>query len=902
MSYNSLTQYYLDDFEFVKRVAASDMRVIDMLRFKQTGKLFLSITYIKFYVIESQMHKFLQRLELISRFSHPAVAKIFGYILPKHEKKCPSILISSLKRGNLAKYIEDSVLRTKKTKLDTSTIFKIIIGVASFLKYIHSIGIVHGDLQPTSIFLNENFEPILLPGVASRSPYYKNAGQTCEFSTELISSPEILSGELKKPNFESDVYAFGVLVFRFCSNKMLFNQSDISLSFKDNILQGRRFIIPSFTYIFLKETIENCWAQNPANRPNMKDVFTKLNRDIPIFLHENITDDYKQYVSRLCDVTDLSITESSDYSYSSAENTLFLTGKSTEVFDIDKLKKSDAYKFIKSHHLLSIKQKYEFIHILKLQITLVEINSTNFDKSFNWIYKNIKWNNMKQIDLFIRTLFIATQVRWKNLSTIANLFKKISMKTESNTNQIKDIFVSMLFKEMSYYEPFPKMTSVVSLLRQLTDCRLYQPSYIVDTIYNFYKSDTSPKRNSCLIFAWFADYIYNHNQTAYKEICQEFEKHTNNPYFPMAYQDFYTDLKTEYEKDWSQYVMCLNNVQGTRGIKTEIIHDDIVNFRNRRMEDITSHGKFKPDIFESCYALAYKPNATMYSAAYASMRIFSRMIQSVNFQASRDERGFRPTHFVGVGGSEAIYNIVAPQIGSSNDVLIGALAFHQHLIEMKQFAREKFEPSRPDMFGNHMLIAAATSNNLFGVINLILKHVDPLVEEIFNKTALHAAAENGQLEVLSFMLLTCPESVNSQNTFGQTALHMAIEHSRNSCAMKLIKCESINLNMQDDDGYTPLIYAIMQKDVDIVKKILSKENCNVNIKAKNGMTALHFAAKNYNADIIALLLKRNDINTEIMDKKDRKAIDLLNETQKQEFIHIMSQDKTIDNANNCRIC
>jgi serine/threonine protein kinase len=45
-------------------------------------------------------------------------------------------------------------------KLDWSTIFKIILGIAQGLEYLHErCCIVHGDLKPTNILLDKDYNP-----------------------------------------------------------------------------------------------------------------------------------------------------------------------------------------------------------------------------------------------------------------------------------------------------------------------------------------------------------------------------------------------------------------------------------------------------------------------------------------------------------------------------------------------------------------------------------------------------------------------------------------------------------------------------------------------------------------------------------------------------------------------
>lgn len=900
MSFNHERQLNPDDFQFIKRVSGTEIRLIDLFIEKKTQKNYYGITFIKHSINGNSRDKFISRFEKIRQLNHPAIYTPIGFFMPNSDKIiCQTLIFENKINGVLAYYLEKSILRAPKTVLDTSTVMKILVGVASGLNYLHSNGFICGDLQPSSIFLNENYEPAIIAAFSTSNIYNITKVKTMDIATDIISPPEVLNGEADKLSPSSDIYAFAILVFRFVCKKMLFHGSDVSLSFYDNIVKGNRFLIPQYCYTFLREIIEKCWSQDPKDRPIISDVYMKLLKDIPLYLALNIKEKYTEYVN------DLHYFESKNANKNSKgkknDNNTFTADFTSNVFGVDQLKSSEAYKYIEENPNFSSHDKKYFKHILKLQNRIIDLYPSNFMSNVDWIKKNIEWDSATSLNLISRTILLAVMIRWRDIGTYANLFKILVVKPKRQ--RLKQLFLVELFNQLSIYEPFPKMNAVLLFLRNLVDCRCYNPKDIVWSIDSFYKTMAKVKRNACLLFAYFADHIFKLNNQLYQKLSQLYESYQDNPFFPKPYQKFYKDLKDVFEKDWNTYLNVLYSVKGSKGLVTEIIHDDIASFlESQTVDDDFVHLKIESNIFEPCHVLGYRPNVTMYCAAYSANRIFNKMVQFANFYGVKDDNGHRVGFFTGASGCIGIYNIVSSTYANTNDILIGAISFHQHIIAQKQFNREKSDPSLPDNFGNYAFVAAATYNNLFGMINLILKKVDPNVEENFSRVALHAAAENGHLEVLSYIIAECPNSINFQNLFGQTALHIAIEHGHINCAEKLIKSKKIDLNVQDDKGFSPLFCAIEHKCTSIVKMLIENQSCNVNLQNKKGKTPLHWAAKHSTKEIVTLLLTRSDINGDIQDMKGKKAADFFSlvSLKKSKLSEFHCTAETFEKTN-CRI-
>ncbi|PIN11969.1 26S proteasome regulatory complex, subunit PSMD10 [Handroanthus impetiginosus] len=131
-------------------------------------------------------------------------------------------------------------------------------------------------------------------------------------------------------------------------------------------------------------------------------------------------------------------------------------------------------------------------------------------------------------------------------------------------------------------------------------------------------------------------------------------------------------------------------------------------------------------------------------------------------------------------------------------------------------------------------------------------------------SALHVAAANGQIEVLS-VLLERSGNPDILNRHKQTPLMLAAMHGKTSCVERLIQAGANILLFDTLYGRTCLHYAAYYGHSDCLKLILSAANSTpvaqswgfsrfVNIRDGSGATPLHLAARQRRSDCVHILL------------------------------------------------
>ena len=204
----------------------------------------------------------------------------------------------------------------------TGSILHQLIDIATGLGYLHSNGVIHGDLKGVSIHQLYNAHPtISLTNTLQPNILLDRSGRAritdfglaqhalgtvsmAEGQSTRWTAPEILS-ERKTPSRLGDVFAFGMVMIEVCCDWATVRLSQINhrftffprkaftgtVPFDDHsslmvvaaIMDGRRPPRPTNTTLTddLWELVQRCWSDDPDKRPRMLQVLLALNSTIP---------------------------------------------------------------------------------------------------------------------------------------------------------------------------------------------------------------------------------------------------------------------------------------------------------------------------------------------------------------------------------------------------------------------------------------------------------------------------------------------------------------------------------------------------------------------------------------------------------------------------------------------
>ncbi|KAL8540775.1 hypothetical protein ACS0TY_002119 [Phlomoides rotata] len=237
---------------------------------------------------EDDLFNFLSEIGIIAHINHPNTAKMIGYGV---EGGAFLVLhLSSL--GSLG-----SRLHGSNEKLEWSKRYKIILGIAEGLRYLHEScerRIIHRDIKADNILLCEDYEPQICDfGLSKWLPKQWSHHNATKFEgTFGYFAPEYFMHGIVDE--KTDVFSFGVLLLEIVTGRQALDESKKSLVLWAKPLldknEVKELVDPSLGNDNYDEeemsrvisTASSCIEQSPVLRPRMSQVITLLKGDIVV--------------------------------------------------------------------------------------------------------------------------------------------------------------------------------------------------------------------------------------------------------------------------------------------------------------------------------------------------------------------------------------------------------------------------------------------------------------------------------------------------------------------------------------------------------------------------------------------------------------------------------------------
>ncbi|KAF4593005.1 hypothetical protein EYR38_008712 [Pleurotus pulmonarius] len=238
---------------------------------------------IKFLEIQSgpnmaaKVAEYLRRETLVwGRLKHPHILDLIGICsgLDNPMSHVPALVSPYCPHGNLSQYLEG---KPPIQRLPLAS------QVASAVHYIHAKDIIHGDIKPENILIDEHGRPLLCDFGRSRIVGVDGFDTTLT-SSQHYTAPELLSYEddivpLTKP---SDIFSLTITLLRIVTDLRPFHprKGPVIIGL---FLEGKA-PVPVAGYAKCEEMSQDLWdlfdkgwSYNPTNRPNADEYVQELN-------------------------------------------------------------------------------------------------------------------------------------------------------------------------------------------------------------------------------------------------------------------------------------------------------------------------------------------------------------------------------------------------------------------------------------------------------------------------------------------------------------------------------------------------------------------------------------------------------------------------------------------------
>ncbi|KDR12291.1 Raf-like protein serine/threonine-protein kinase phl, partial [Zootermopsis nevadensis] len=174
-------------------------------------------------------------------------------------------------------------LHVIETKFELLTLIEIGRQTAQGMDYLHAKNIIHRDLKSNNIFLHDDLTVKIGDfGLATVKTRWSGSQQFQQPTGSILwMAPEVIRMQEESPySFQSDVYAFGVVLFELLAGQLPY----ASINNKDQILfmVGRGYLRPDLNILrsdtpkALRRLSEDCLKLNRDERPLFRQILASL--------------------------------------------------------------------------------------------------------------------------------------------------------------------------------------------------------------------------------------------------------------------------------------------------------------------------------------------------------------------------------------------------------------------------------------------------------------------------------------------------------------------------------------------------------------------------------------------------------------------------------------------------
>lgn len=251
--------------------AYGDVYLVEQIKMK---KLYAAKIFRKEISSAKDQKIFFQELITYSKVKHNSILSLQGFnMMNFDDEHKPTIITNYMKNGSLDEYLK------KNPELSSSNKYIILLGIAEGMKYLHSNGIIHLDLKPGNVLLDDNIFPRICDfGISKISDLSLSIEFIKSFNgTPLYMAPEIIKGD--PYTYKVDVYSFSIIAYELITGKEPYVNVTSPFALMTQVSKGKR---PDLSVIKNEEIqflLSSWWKEDPRERPNFNQIVDQIKKE-----------------------------------------------------------------------------------------------------------------------------------------------------------------------------------------------------------------------------------------------------------------------------------------------------------------------------------------------------------------------------------------------------------------------------------------------------------------------------------------------------------------------------------------------------------------------------------------------------------------------------------------------
>jgi len=236
--------------------------------------------------VPEDLSGFCKEVGILAGLSHPNLIKYFCCGID--EERNELYLVMELMDMSLTKMLE----KLNKKFLPYVVAIDIMLQIGSGMWYLHDMHVAHLDLKPDNVLLRST----TIDGAKGTSPYHCNV-KLIDYGTSkmevqskpqkqkhdfIVGTPKYMAPEQMEINltrmacpFQADVWSFAMTCSEILSRKVPYHHIGGMREILQKIKKGERPKLP-INCGELTKLIEECWREDPLQRPTFPDICKRL--------------------------------------------------------------------------------------------------------------------------------------------------------------------------------------------------------------------------------------------------------------------------------------------------------------------------------------------------------------------------------------------------------------------------------------------------------------------------------------------------------------------------------------------------------------------------------------------------------------------------------------------------